>query len=104
MNKLETCAVSVLVAIVGCLGWFAAHYDGSNDQFGSFYRVKLPPPTIRPEAVRVEQALVAAAAARADAALKINGKQIVVTSRDMLNPERHDAAHVMARAEYKLTQ
>jgi hypothetical protein len=46
-----------------------------------------------------------AEASKGDKNLQINGKQIVVSSRgNMLDPERHDFAHAMARAEHQLTK
>ena len=100
MNKLTVIAMSVLTAFVGWCGWLAYHYQGGNDELGSWYRVRQPPPT-QPAAIRQEQAMIAAATMQTD--LQINGKRIV-TTRDMLNPERHDLGHAMARAEHNLTQ
>ena len=109
MNKLAVIAMSALVAFVGWCGWLAYHYEGGNDNGKGLYapnafnRIRIPPPPIAPDAVREEQAIIAAATMHSD--LQINGKQVVVSSRgNMLDPERHDMAHTLARAEHSCTQ
>ena len=110
MNKLAVVAVAVLVAFVGWCGWLAYHYEGGNDNGKGLYapnamnRVRIPVPVpISPEAAGQERAIIAATTMRTD--LQINGKQVVVSSRgNMLDPERHDMAHALARAEHSCTQ
>jgi hypothetical protein len=105
MNKVVIIAVSVLAAFVGWCGWLAAHYtgDGGDEASRCIKRVQIPLP-ISPEAVRTEQAMLAAAAAAADATLQINGKEIVSSRGNPLDPERHDMDHYLARVEHKLMQ
>jgi hypothetical protein len=103
MNKVVIIAVSVLAAFVGWCGWLAAHYtgDGGDEASRCIKRVQIPLP-ISPEAVRTEQAMLAAAAAAADATLQINGKEIVSSRGNPLDPERHDMAHYLARINHRL--
>jgi hypothetical protein len=105
MNKVVIIAVSVLAAFVGWCGWLASNYtgDGGDEASRSIKRVLEPPP-IGPEGIRQEQASLAAAAAAADAALQINGREIVSSRGNPLDPERHDMAHYLARIEHKLMQ
>jgi len=73
------------------------------DEYGHLFRVRMPPP-IGPDAIRQEQAILAAAAAKADANLRIDGREIVTSRGNMLDPERHDMAHVLYRLNHKLTK
>ena len=99
MNKLAVFAVSALTAFVSWCGYLAYHNEvNPNDQWGVFWRTRDPTP-VAPAAIRQEQAMLAAASIKADAALQINGKRIV-----RIDPERHDMAHALARAERASTR
>ena len=103
MNKLSIIAVSALAAFTGWCGWLAYHYQGGEDNSKGLYapnamhRIAQPPP-IGPDVVGLT--IVAAA----DPELRINGKVVVSSRGNMNDPERHDVAHAMYRAERKLTQ
>jgi len=109
MNKLAVIAISALAAFVSYCGWLAYHYQGGNDDNryapNHMHRIQVPP-IAGIEPVRqqdVMRQVVAAATMQTD--LQVNGKQIVVSSRgNMLDPERHDVAHALARAEYRNTK
>lgn len=106
MNKLAVFAVAMLAAFVGWCGWLASQGEKlGRDDLGTFYRCKLPPPT-GPEAVlRENKAMFDSAIAEVNnKPFLIKGREVVSSRGNMLNPERHDQAHYLARVERRLTQ